>query len=268
MPRRSRKSVSQHERQHWLDQLERGTGITEVAKRAGRDIRGVKRHIDIARSDRTLADANRDFVRSRIELHQEDLLNEAHRIRDLLSKPRVLTLKPEDNLQAKLHGALLGHTRGPLSRLVSAWETKRDHYGSARDRLAKVLTTHETKIKSHLDPDTKTNEWTKWIVSDQEDALRTGTTSPLEYEKEGASGAAGFKITWRARELTKHAVNESQRQLIVEAHSELVSEARQSFAELKPLRDELSRIADDAIDEIEVLILRRLAPGRCRLCPS
>jgi len=116
-----RPAVSRYERQRFLEELENGVGITEIARRAGRDIRVVKRNLDIAEQDRELARARRGFIRGRLEQHQEDLLAEVSRLKEVARRGSAYSLEPEDCLKRKVHEGLKQHVkRQPLHEYLAA----------------------------------------------------------------------------------------------------------------------------------------------------
>ena len=124
MPRSTKPNVSVVERIRWLNELERGKGITEISKAAGRDIRIVKRHIEAAREERVWAQARAEFLRSRLERHQEDILDQVQECRAICARPDPTAITGFDlnrRNRPRMYQALQEH----LSRLdvKQQWNT-------------------------------------------------------------------------------------------------------------------------------------------------
>ena len=140
MPRGSRTEVSPFERRRWLEQLEKGTGVTEIARSAGRDIRVVKRGLVTAQQEAEAAQAHTDLVRNRLELHQDDLLDEIRRLRGIVGMWEPRTIKTDDPIKTRLQMALLEHIgRKPLKVLLNDYEQLATEYravlASTEDQL-------------------------------------------------------------------------------------------------------------------------------------
>ena len=97
MAKGRRSSITSEERNRWLNELEKGNGngITRIAATARHDIRTVKKHIETARSERYVKQARHDFLLGRLELHNEDILGEVRRMRNVLVslvRPHIATM--------------------------------------------------------------------------------------------------------------------------------------------------------------------------------
>ena len=86
--------VSIADRQAWLEAYESGARIDIVAKEAGRTERTVKDHIDKARQERAVAQAEREQLKEALGAHQQDLLSLIQRLRDAVYAP-PLQLTPD-----------------------------------------------------------------------------------------------------------------------------------------------------------------------------
>lgn len=273
MPRGSRVQVSDYERRRWLEDLEKGRGITEISRAADRDIRVVKRHIEIAREERELAQARHDFIRSRLELHQDDLLKEAHRIREVLDSRRVQTLQPKTAREQKLHKAFHEHTRRfPVGEMLAEWESAVGDYIDSRDGIRRELEAQEAKLVSTLTSNFPANvapyDWTAEVVADYESNLLKGTTLTDAYTKLPAPDGPQCNILWGRTVLARDPFDETLYPTIEETHGKLRAQADKSFRALHPLGEKVKALASRIVDDLDVFALKRLVSGRCRYCPA
>ncbi len=158
MVRRSRLAVSSYDRRLWLEELERGKGITEISRAAGRDIRVVKRHIEMAREEGLIARTRQDFLLGRLERHQGDLLAEVRRMRQLITQYPPPQLIPGDPVQQKIHDALKEHIRRlPMKALLELHESAVAEFKQAQESVSSQLAYKEAELISAL----------PWEVADQ-----------------------------------------------------------------------------------------------------
>ncbi len=66
--------ITPAERKAWLEQLERGVPMPEIARRAVREQRSVREHIEMAVKEREFEAIRRDELREALRSHQADLL--------------------------------------------------------------------------------------------------------------------------------------------------------------------------------------------------
>ncbi|MFC1940762.1 hypothetical protein ACFLXO_08825 [Chloroflexota bacterium] len=146
MPRGSKIAVSVSDRRRWLEQLESGKGITEIARAAKRDIRIVKAHIEIARDEKQSSDVKREFLIGVLKQHQADLLAEAERLRHVISIYPPLPVVPGDVIKRKIHEALKEHIkRSRLIELLASYENATMENNKNRDIIRRALVTKEKR---------------------------------------------------------------------------------------------------------------------------
>lgn len=267
MSRGKKPAVSPYERQRWLEELESGKGITEISRAAGRDIRMVKRHIEVAQEERHIAHARRDFLLGRLEQHQGDLLAEVRRLRQLITQYPPLRLIPDDPVQQKVHDALKEHTRRlPLKGLLELYEGAVAEYKQARDSVSSQLAEKEAELVSSLSQEVATYPWTPALVEALEPGLPLDESSGRAYVWE-KRGEGMYEISWGAGHLTRSVVPEAEVSTIIDAHKKLLSCAEAHWPLFQEHRQRLREMADLVAEELDVFVIKRLVPGRCRYCP-
>ena len=269
MPRGSRVQVSDYERRRWVEEMEQGKGITAISRAAGRDIRVVKRHIALAEEERELARARHDFIRSRLELHQEDLLEDCRRIRSIVVSGRAEPLQPSTYPQDKIHIGLLGHIRRlRLGSLLAEREGRATTYMTDLGDLTGKLVAKETKLKTDL-TGIRTHEWTGDLIAEQESGLWRGAVSDRTYSSYQQPDKPGVHLMWGTDTyLTLSPIDQELLSAVEQAHKEIRSLTTELAATLRPTIEHLKILADLIVDELDIFLLRRIVRGQCKLCPA
>jgi hypothetical protein len=269
MPRGSRIEVSAYERGRWLEDLEKGRGITEIAKAAGRDIRVVKRHLEIGREERALAQARHEFIRSRLELHQEDLLADARRIRDRLARLELRSLEPGNPLHTKIHQGFKEHCRRVLlGRLLGRWEDEVRGFIQTCNSVRHELEVEEVKISTRLPAGLELYPGTPTAMAHLEGSVRAGKLVDTKCEPSPSADGAEIHVRRGEHLLTVRPIDPTLYGAVEQAYGELWGLATRSFEPLRALHEGLQSLANQIVDELDVLILRRYVPGRCLYCPA
>jgi hypothetical protein len=271
MAKRTKKPISPEEGRHWLEQLERGQGITQISKSAGRDIRIVKRHIEMAREEKELAQARHDFILQRIQHHQGDLLGGVRTLRTWLSGEVPLLSQPTNSIESRLTQALKEHVRSlPLKGLLESYQRDTEAYLKLRQEVEAQLAKKEEKVLQKLGLEVQTFPWTSDIVRDFAQRLWREKVEPV-YGNHDAGGPAGRKaryvVTWGGLRLIRAAVDEESAGRIQEAHSRLVTLGADLLEGLRGVAERLKQNRDRPIYELDTLLLKGMVPGRCPLCP-
>jgi DNA-directed RNA polymerase subunit H (RpoH/RPB5) len=272
MAQSSKKPISPAEGRQWLEQLERGQGITQISKSAGRDIRIVKRHIEMAREEKQLAQARHDFILQRIQQHQGDLLGVVRTLRTRLSGEVPLLPQPTDPIEARLNQALREHVRSlPLKGLLESYQRDAEAYLKIRQEVEAQLAEEEEKVLQKLGLEVQPFPWTSDIVRDFEKRLWRENVEPVTYGNHDAGGPAERKarhvVTWGGLRLIRLAVDEATAGRIQEAHCRLVTLGEEPLEGLRGTAERLKQNRDRPIYELDTLLLKGMVPGRCALCP-
>ena len=273
MAERTKKFISPEEGRRWLEQLESGLGITQISKSAGRDIRVVKRHIEMAREERELAQARHDFILQLIRQHQEDLLGVVRTLRNRLTWGEVpLLSQPTNPIEARLNQALREHVRSlPLKGLLESYQRDSEAYVKIRQEVEAQLAEEEEKALQELCLEVQTFPWTSDIVRHFEKRLWRENLEPVSHGNHDAGGSAERKaryvVSWAGLRLIRSAVDEATARRIQLAHRGLVTLGEGLVEGLRGVAERLKQNRDRPIYELDTLLLKGMVPGRCSLCP-
>ena len=267
MPRGKKIAVSRSERRRWLDRLESGKGITEIARAAGRDIRIVKEHIEIAREEKQSAEVKREFLLGVLKQHQEGLLAEVGRLRHVVSVYPPSSVIPGDTIKRKIHEALRQHLkRSPLIGLLESYESAVEENNKEGEYIRNQLRKKEDEILAELPAGVVTHPWTRTILDDLETGLLKDETPGVIYNQDKQSDG-DFEVRYGTFNLTRSNIPETHQKAVIDAHKKFISSARTYSDRFDKHRRLLKEIASAINDELDVLTIRRSVPGSCSYCP-
>jgi len=267
MPRSKKIAVSRSERRKWLDRLESGKGITEIARAAGRDIRVVKAHIEIAREEKQSAEVKHEFLLGVFKQHQDDLLAEVGRLSHVVSIYPPSPVTPGDTIKRKIHEALRQHLkRSPLVGLLESYESAVEENNKEREYVRNRLKKKEDEIIAVLPPGVITHPWTRTIMDDLETGLLEDETPAIIYNPERQSDG-NYEVRYGTFNLTRSNVLENHIEAVIDAHKNFVLSARTYSDRFDKHRRLLKEIASPINDELDTLTIRRSVSGSCSYCP-
>jgi len=268
MARRHRKIITQPERLKWLQQLDSGVGITEIAQKATRDIRLVKQHIELAREEVQIANVKREYLLGRLQEHQEDLLNEVRRIRKTVSVYPPEPMKPDEPFAQKIYAGLIEHLKTKqIVRLVSTYEKMVSEFHGEKQRIEKEMSAKESEILETFSGMVKTNPWVPGIMNEVITGLpKQGEPSASDYVVTNLKDGR-IEIRHQSFNLLHSPVLEQQKDLVIKAHVALVSLSNSYQPVFGQFRQRLEAVVSPLSEELEVLLIRRLIPGHCLYCP-
>lgn len=263
MVRGHKPSISTYDRRRWLEQLEAGKGITEIARAAKRDIRIVKRHIEIAQEEILKANARKDFLRDLLQQHQDDLMDEVRRLNSIINLPFPRTLSPGRTRQ-KYYDALKEHVKkSSLKGLLESYEEIVLEGDQLKKHIMEQLLSSETELKASLPEEAKAYSWVESIV---DDLISGFAPDESAYTREKQSDGA-YEIKYKNKNLTRVTLPQKDVEALVESHKKLVMLARNYQSVVDEYRQRRREIAEMITDELDILAVKRLVPGRCKYCP-
>ena len=266
-PNKNKYVVSPNERHRWLDKLEQGIGITAIAKQASRDIRIVKRHIEIAREERLRSRVRHDHLLRILEKHYEDLFSVADRLESMVGMFPPGDLLPSEAKQRKLHNAFLDHVKqAKISNLLMDYNQIVEEFREELARIESKLASIEAEFLKGMPVEVAPANWPKMIIEALESGLPLDKLSDQPYNQEKTSGDK-YQVIWQANWLMASLVTEAQANTVIHLHRQFVSESKKALSELPKHRQLLKQVGDDVRDELDSLRLKRLIPGHCEFCP-
>jgi hypothetical protein len=260
--------ISPKERLKWLEKLEDGQGITSISQEAERDIRIIKRNIDLAREERQTIRVRHDFLLGKLEQHQGDLLDEVRRLKEFVTHfpPKLVPDEPVQNL---IREALLEHVnRLPLKGLFQRWEETRMNFEKELDAVRLDLSLRESENKSNLPKEFGTLDWSPSIVEALESEPAPDGIMLMNlkhYQHPRVKGQ--YHPYWGATRLTQHPLGKGQTNLVIKAHEELVEYSSKYVPSFDQWRKRFKEISEQVIGELDVFIIKRMVPSKCKYCP-
>lgn len=258
-------------RREWLEAYDRGERIDKIARDAGRTERTIKEHIKRARQEREQREVRAGLLREAYQRHYEDLLDVAKRLQEAAQMPSPNGLLPiVDRRTQMLVDALRSHI--PDSRLWRVWKEWEDR-AQRMDAAAVETKARLAKAVDRTFAEAGTGVSRDWLIESLWAAItkaaRGESLDGMEYRIE--STAEGPSLRWGAYGLSAAGVDETALRVLQDHHQQLVQEVTAREDYVGNVRDALRRWAkarDDIDQEIEILLLRRLLPGQCNLCPQ
>jgi len=275
-PRERKPPVKPEKRQEWLERYESGQSPPKIAAADKYDARTVRKHIELAKQEKETKDARASVLRSALERHYADLCRYAERLAGQSSDGYIsefgaaLGMRYEEQLGIALRQHL---PRSPIWSLLS--QEARLHASKAE-----LIIELGRKIESGVASESRFPA----NLTDEENGVVPGLIDALKAQAERwADGQNGLNvkdnlISEPAEDgfvsLRYGAYNVGK---VRKEHVELVRGAIIDWTALvkdweeyrrfeKTLRD-IKRVKKELGDEIAVIALRRVVPGRCRYCP-
>lgn len=85
------------------------------------------------------------------------------------------------------------------------------------------------------------------------------------FQKKQSDGA--YEIKYKNYNLTRVTLPKKDAETAMESHKKLVSMAHEYKPEISEYRQRRKDIVEMITDELDVLAVKKLVPGRCRYCP-
>lgn len=244
--------VELRKRREWFSRYEDGESAQQIAKTDGYDIRTVKKQIDLERQEREIREARSIVLRKALEDHYADLCSFAQKLdSDLNSERSKLAGLREDRKWSALHEHL---PRSVIWKSFERWEELHQE----KDRLEEVL---NRLVEKQIESRTKK----KFGKSLQEMGLS------IKHVEAISNHIRYFSLGQResVRDFDFYKISEDKESETVKLIRETLDIAMtwKEFEDLSRLWTELERVRRVLSDELAVIILRRVVPGRCRYCP-
>ncbi len=272
MPRGSK--ISPALRQEWLEAYERGRGTVQIARETSRSVRTVKEHIARAQEERTQLEVRKGLLRTAYQRHFDDLMGAASRLQQQVHVTEGAGAPGnEDHVTGLLRQALRSHLpRSGLWKALETWRGGTMQQLAAREEAVRLFARRVEEELSRRGVDPRVigdgHGWRESLRWALQQAVEGGTLAGMEYQEVPGEGDLA-SLAWGAFGLAG-AVDAPTRGVLRAMHAHLVSEVRQSPV-LHALREAQQRIrgARMQVDaEVDVVLLRRIVPGRCKLCPG
>ena len=277
-PREKKPPIKPERRQEWLERCEGGESPPKIAAADGVDPRTVRKHIEIAKQEKESKEARASVLRSALERHYADLCRYAERLGGQSSARHFtgadVSVTPAIQYELQLATALRQHIpRSPLWGLLNQ-QTKL--------RASEVQLTKE--IKRRIEESVASDPHLLTALTGEENGVIPGLIIALSAQaQQWIQGWSSLNVedNLKAKSAESGFVDLSygayNMGVVKEEHVELVRTVILDWTVRikewdvfhgleKNLRD-LERVEKNLRDEIAVIALRRVVPGRCRYCP-
>ena len=258
-------------RQSWLKRHEQGESPPDIARSDQFDVRTVRRHIELAKQEREVKEARFTVLRSALEQHYKDLCDYAQKLDSMITRQSTVIWSDQDD---HLRAALRQHLpRSPIWGYLNQWN-------GLQQSIAQLKTEADNRLEQVIGADSRLNP----VSSAGETGVIPGIIVAIGFQLEQwAQVSSGLNlkdnlITEKAEEgFVNLRYGFAQMDKVKKEHVAIVHEVLndcelkikqcEEYQKLEKLFFELRRVQRNLRDELAVIILRRVVPGRCRYCP-
>jgi cell fate (sporulation/competence/biofilm development) regulator YlbF (YheA/YmcA/DUF963 family) len=277
MVKRTRKPpVKPEVRRDWLRRNEEsGESPPQIAAKDRFDVRTVRKQIDMAKQEREVREARSTVLRDALERHYEDLRKFADGLNSEILGLQGVPSSPDDDL---MEAALRQHLpRSPI------WT-----YISKRQTLQQRVDEEQQKLERGIEESVKADHRLTPLINAGLDGIVPGVIAVLVAEaKQWSHGNTEhtLKDSLVMEPVGEGLVNprfgfshigpmgESEAKDYVPIVHDVLDDLESSLRDSQEYRDlektiaEIGRLGGKLREELAVIRLRRIVPGRCKYCP-
>jgi len=273
MGRRSRKPpVKPEVRKKWLRRYEEdGESPPQIAAADSFDVRTVRKQIELARQEREVRETRSTVLRSAVENHYRDLCKSAEELDTEIKQGRII---PAHLKNSRMLSALREHMpRSPLWKKLGRWDSALEEITNLEDDI-------RAQLKEEVESDSRLSE----IMAAGDNAGIPGILAALySQSKSWARGWKGldikvyFKVEPVGEGFVDISYGNSNMNKVKEEHAAIIREVIIDFESritgwdlyrtMQKLFTELEGLKLSLRDELAIITLRRIVPGRCKYCP-
>ncbi len=259
-------------RDEWLKRYESGVSPPKIAEADDFDVRTVRRQIEKAKQEREVKEARTTVLRSALERHYADLCEFAEKIDAVITGEGAISQELKHD---RMWAALRQHVpRYPLWNYLATWDNIQQEFTMLKEKV-------KERLERELGRDTSLNE-----ISDMNrGTVIEGLIAILAFQIEQWSRRApglnikdNFKlkpdeekgnVTIKYGAFFMDNVDNNYVQTVEDVLIRWESKVRDwgEYADMEKLFTKLSTTKSKLRDELAVIILRRIVPGRCKYCP-
>ena len=257
-------------RKAWMKRYEQGESTADIANNDRFDVRTVRRHIELAKQEREVKEARSMVLRNSLERHYADLCDYAERLASEVSRQKGAPTPRDEYMQTALRQHL---PRSPI------WG-----YLRQRERLEQQIEELKQEVGRKLDEMVGSDLRLASGLDNTEKGVVPGIVAALAFQVEHwAKGNPGLNVEDNliSEEVAEGVVflryGFAHMGRVRKEHIGLIREILLGLEcrvrewderrELEKLFIELERVEKNLKDELAVITLRRIVPGRCRYCP-
>jgi len=278
MARRIRKPLIKPEvRREWLRRNEEnGESPPQIAAKHGYDVRTVRKQIELAKQERESREARSLVLRNALERHYDDLRNYAEMLNSqIIGAGNVEPSQDSEFMEAALRQHL---PRSPIWSNMSKLQNLKQEVEEQQQKV-KILIEQAVKAESRLTPlvnaglngvipsivevlDHQAEQWSRG-----DPGLNLKDNLLTEPAGEGFVNLCYAIFHILDRMDMEHA--EQYKEIVRTTLEDLESRLRESeeIRALEKALAEIVRVRRKLREELAIIRLRRIVPGRCKYCP-
>lgn len=277
MEKRTRKPPIKPEiRRNWLKRNEEnGESPPQIATKDHFDVRTVRKQIDLAKQERETREARSVVLRNALEGHYDDLRKFAEKLNSEISGVGNVPSSPDDDL---MEAALRQHLpRSPIWGYMSKWQNLQQRADEEQQKLEMVI---EESVKTHgrLAPlinaglDGVVHGIVAVLIVDAKQwshgDTRYSQKDSLVKEPAG-EGLVNLRFGPSHMGIVKVEHSERYAKIVRDVIEDLESRIRdqEDYRNLEKTIAEIGRLGSKLREELAIIRLRRIVPGRCKYCP-
>lgn len=277
MAKRTRKPpVKPEVRRDWLRRNEEnGETPPQIAAKDRYDVRTVRKQIDLTKQEREAHEARSVVLRNALERHYDDLRKFAEKLNSEISGASNVPSSPDDDL---MEAALRQHLpRSPIWGYMSKWQNLQQRVDEEQQKLERVI---EESVKADHRLTPLINAGLDGIVHDivavlvveakqwSHGNIGHSLKDSLVMEPAG-EGLVNPRFGFSHMGIMEVAHSESYVEIVHDVLEDLESRLRdwEDYRNLEKTIAEIGRLGGKLREELAVIRLRRIVPGRCKYCP-
>jgi hypothetical protein len=249
-----RSIISSKDRQEWYRRFEEGEPASKIAKEAQYDVRTVKNQIDLERQKQERKAVRTMVLRTALEKHYKQICDFAGKLEALLGAERnTLPMMKEDPMWLSLRQHL---PRYKMWKNFEKWEQLRAEIHIAEQEL-------EAELRRQLRLESGSES--KDIESLKDIGLTPRVIESLHNHIRGAAEGQAENLL----EFNYPAISDDHESDPVKLARQTLQKVPQwpQFSKLGLIWQDLEQVKKELRDELEIIRLREVLPGRCRYCP-
>jgi hypothetical protein len=277
MAKRTRKPPIRPEvRREWLKRHEEeGESPPRIAAKDGFDVRTVRKQIELAKQEREAHEARSIVLRSALEKHYDDLRGYANKLNSEIFGQTDYESSPDDDF---IEEALRQHLpRSPIWGYAAKWrnlQRKVEDERQALDQRIEELVSSEKRLAPLTNAGLKdvvpgiiavlVTEAKQWSDGNTGHSLKDS----LVIEPAG-EGLVNPRFGFSHMGIMDKYQSERYVKIIHDVIKDLEIKVKESeeYSNLEKSVAETGRVTGKLREELAVIRLRRIVPGRCKYCP-
>lgn len=267
--------VLPEQRLDWLRRSEEGESVPKIASNDGYDVRTIRRHIELAKQQREVKEARATVLRNALELHYEDLCSFAERLDPTIAKNISNPSQADDYL---FETALRQHLpRSPIWGYLT-------NRGSLQQEYTELLVEAKARVEQAVRAERRFDPLLSVGLSEVVPGIIIAFAFQVEKWSlgfEGLNVRDNLRTEPAGEGLVQLCYGFSRMDIVKSKDAEgylntlgkIIKYLEKNIRKWKVLdnlrktSDEINRLDRKLHEELTVIRLRRIVPGRCKYCP-